>query len=90
MREEDDVENDTDDEATATEPRVGKTYDVTREIRRLALEGRLRTRFPQLGSALWEALCDNRRIWFSEEYQDYSPDPNRRRRRRTSAASEED
>lgn len=74
-------ETDGSNEPAEGDPRLGKTYDVTREIRRLALEGRLTERFPQQASVLLEALCEDRRVWFSEEYQDYSPDTNRRRTR---------
>lgn len=68
-------------EQAGGDPRLGKTYDVTREIRRLALEGRLQDRFPQQASVMLEALQEDRRVWFSEEYEDYSPDANRRRTR---------
>ena len=86
----DEEDNDEVESDPVTDLRPGKTYDVTRELRRLALEGGLKSRFPQQASALWEALCDHRRIWFSEEYQDYSPDPNRRRRQRSTPAVQEE
>ncbi len=46
-------------------------YDVTRELRRLALDGRLEERLPQQASAIQQALCAGGRIVFSPDEEEY-------------------
>ncbi len=53
-------------------------YDVTRELRRLALSGKLEERFPEQATAMEQALLAGGRIVFSpdeeEFYQEFEMD----------------